>query len=229
MIIAAMERLNRIHETFHFFIRFIGGYMSNFVLEMIGQFGYLGMFFSMILEAIIIIIPSELILATGGILASQKIFSFWGAFLIGLMGSVFCAIIIYLMGRIGGRPFVEKYGKYFFMKKEDIEKADQWFRKYGMLAAFIGRNFPIVRTFISLPIGMTKLNFLKFLIYTTLGSIPWTFAFVYVGYSLGNNWILLSGYTNRLKIPIMILLVLLLIRWIFQKVKGKIHSKSALF
>lgn len=203
--------------------------MSTFVLEMIAQFGYLGMFFSMILEAIIIIIPSELILATGGILASQKIFSFWGAFLIGLIGSVFCAVIIYLMGRIGGRPFVEKYGKYFFMKKEDIEKADEWFRKYGMLAAFIGRNFPIVRTFISLPIGMTKLNFVKFLIYTTLGSIPWTFAFVYVGYSLGNNWILLSGYTDHLKIPIMILIALLLIKWIFQKIKVKTRSKSSLF
>ena len=72
--------------------------MSTFVLEMIAQFGYLGMFFSMILEAIIIIIPSELILAPGGILASQKIFSFWGAFLIGLIVSVFCAVIIYLMG-----------------------------------------------------------------------------------------------------------------------------------
>ena len=91
--------------------------MTSFVLEMIGQFGYLGMFFSMILEAVIIIIPSELILATGGILASQKIFSFWGAFLIGLLGSVFCAVIIYAMGYFGGRPFVEKFGKYFFMKK----------------------------------------------------------------------------------------------------------------
>lgn len=193
--------------------------MTNFVLEMIGQFGYLGMFFSMILEAVVIIIPSELILATGGILASQKIFSFWGAFFIGLFGSVFCAIIIYLMGRLGGRPFVEKYGKYFFMKKEDIDKADDWFQKYGMLAAFIGRNFPIVRTFISLPIGMTKLSFIKFLIYTTLGSIPWTFAFVYVGYSLGNNWVLLSNYTSRLKVPILILFGLLFLRWIYRKIK----------
>lgn len=193
--------------------------MTNFVLEMIGQFGYLGMFFSMILEAIIIIIPSELILATGGILASQKIFSFWGAFFIGLFGSVFCAVIIYLMGRLGGRPFVEKYGKYFFMKKEDIDKADDWFQKYGMFAAFIGRNFPIIRTFISLPIGMTKLSFTKFFIYTTLGSIPWTFAFVYVGYSLGNKWVLLSNYISRLKVPILILIVLLLLRWIYNKIK----------
>ena len=191
---------------------------------MIGQFGYLGMFFSMILEAIIIIIPSELILATGGMLASQGIFSFWGAFFIGLFGSVFCAVIIYLMGRIGGRPFVEKYGKYFFMKKEDIEKADEWFGKYGMLAAFIGRNFPIIRTFISLPIGMTRLSFTKFFIYTTLGSIPWTFAFVYVGYALGNNWILLSNYTSKLKVPIMILIGVLIVRYFYQKVKLKFFS-----
>lgn len=189
------------------------------MLDMISQFGYLGMFFSMVLEAIIIIIPSELILATGGILASQGVFSFWGAFFIGLFGSVFCAIVIYLMGYFGGRPFVEKYGKYFFMKKEDIDKADEWFNKYGMLAAFIGRNFPIIRTFISLPIGMTRLSFIKFTLYTTLGSIPWTFAFVYVGYSLGNNWVLLSNYTSRLKVPIFILLGLLLIRWLYHKIK----------
>ena len=156
------------HSYLFFFIFFIGDRMSNFVLEMIGELGYLGMFLSMVLEAVIIIIPSELILATGGILASQKIFSFWGAFFIGLFGSVFCAVIIYWMGRLGGRPFVEKYGKYFFMKKEDIDKADLWFSRYGMLAAFIGRNFPIIRTFISLPIGMTKLSFIKFFIYTTL-------------------------------------------------------------
>lgn len=201
------------------FILYIGDIMANFVVNMIGNFGYLGMFLSMILEAIIIIIPSELILATGGILASQKLFSFWGAFLVGLFGSVFCAAIIYAMGYFGGRPFVEKYGKYFFMKKEDIDKADDWFNKYGMLAAFIGRNFPIIRTFISLPIGMTRLSFIKFMIYTTLGSIPWTFAFVYVGYSLGNNWVLLSHYTSKLKIPIIILLIILLVSWLIKKIK----------
>ena len=129
------------------------------------------------------------------------------------------------MGRLGGRPFVEKYGKYFFMKQEDIDKADSWFRKYGMLAAFIGRNFPIIRTFISLPIGMTKLSFTKFLIYTTLGSIPWTFAFVYVGYALGNNWVLLSNYTSKLKVPIIILIVVLVIKYIYNKIKVKIIKK----
>lgn len=199
--------------------------MDQYVLDLIAQFGYFGMFLGMVLEAIIIIIPSELILATGGILAANKVFSFMGAFLIGLFGSVFCAAFLYAMGYFGGRPFLEKYGKYFFMKKEDIDKADRWFSKYGLFAAFIGRNFPIVRTFISIPIGLTRLSFWNFIFYTTLGSIPWTFAFVYVGYALGNNWILLQNYTSKLKVPIRILLFLLLCSWIYCKVKKWLSSK----
>lgn len=193
--------------------------MSNFVLDLIGNFGYFGMFIGMVLEAVIIAIPSELILATGGILASKGIFTFFGAFLIGLLGSVFCAIVIYLMGYFGGRPFIKKYGKYFFMKEEDILKSDSWFNKYGMLSALIGRNFPIVRTLISLPIGITKQPFIKFLVYTTIGSIPWTLAFVYVGYSLGENWIILSTYVGYLKNPIRVLLIILLLIFIYKKIK----------
>ena len=151
--------------------------MADFVIDLISNYGYFGMFLGMVLEAVIIIIPSEAILATGGILASKKIFSFFGAFLIGLLGSVFCAIVIYFMGYFGGKAFVKKYGKYFFMKEEELEKSDSWFNKYGLLAALIGRNFPIVRTLISLPIGIMRLSFFKFLIYTTIGSIPWTLAF----------------------------------------------------
>ena len=192
--------------------------MGDFVIHLIGSYGYFGMFLGMVLEAVIIAIPSELILATGGILASKGIFTFLGAFLTGLIGSVFCAIVIYFMGYYGGRPFIKKYGKYFFMKEEDIEKSDSWFNKYGMISALIGRNFPIVRTLISLPIGITHQSFLKFIIYTTIGSIPWTFAFVYVGYQLGENWIVLSTYISYLKTPIRILIILLLLRWIIKKI-----------
>ena len=199
--------------------------MSSLLLNAISEYGYFGMFLAMILEAVIIVIPSELILATGGILASQRIFSFWGALLTGVIGSVFCAVIIYLMGYFGGRPFIDKYGKYFFMKQEDIEKAEAWFQKYGMLASFIGRNFPIVRTFISLPIVMMRLDFWPFVLYTTLGSIPWTFAFVYVGYSLGNNWVILQEYTSRLKVPIYILLFLLIVHYVYRKIKGMRKEK----
>lgn len=195
--------------------------MSNFVIDLINNFGYLGMFLGMVLEAVIIVIPSELILATGGILSSMGIFNFYLAFLIGLVGSVFCAVIIYFIGYFGGRSFILKYGKYFFMKKEDIDYSDGWFHKYGLMASLIGRNFPIVRTLISLPIGIMRLNFFKFLIYTIIGSIPWTFVFVYVGYALGDNWVLLSNYVSRLKIPIKILIGVLIISYVYKKIKEK--------
>ncbi len=193
--------------------------IGNFVITLISNYGYFGMFLGMVLEAIIIIIPSEAILATAGILASKNIFSLSGAFLIGLLGSVFCAIIIYYMGYFGGKTFIKKYGKYFFMKEEDLEKTDTWYQKYGLLAALIGRNFPIIRTLISLPIGFMKLSFTKFLIYTIIGSIPWTFIFVYVGYSLGNNWIIINEYVGKLKVPIKILITILIISYIYKKIK----------
>lgn len=201
--------------------------MADFVIDLISNYGYFGMFLGMVLEAVIIIIPSEAILATGGILASKKIFSFFGAFLIGLLGSIFCAIVIYFMGYFGGKAFVKKYGKYFFMKEEELEKSDSWFNKYGLLAALIGRNFPIVRTLISLPIGIMRLSFFKFLIYTTIGSIPWTLAFVYFGYSLGNKWILINNYISKLKLPIRILIAIFIINFIYKKIlKKKIVHKQ---
>ena len=200
--------------------------MADYFINLVSRLGYIGMFICMILEAIIIIIPSEVILATGGILASSGSFSFLGAFITGLLGSVFCAIIIYAMGYFGGRSFIEKYGKYFFMKKEDIEKSDEWFEKYGMKAAFFGRCLPIIRTFISLPIGIAKLDFKKFVIYTTLGSIPWTLIFVAAGYYLGDNWVVVSNYISKLKVPILVFLFILVLWHIFKKhIKNIIKNK----
>ena len=200
--------------------------MDNFVIDLISNYGYLGMFLGMVLEAVIIIIPSELILATGGILAGRGIFSFFGAFITGLLGSTFCAIVIYYMGYFGGKPFIKKYGKYFFMKEEDIEKSDSWYQKYGLIAALICRNFPIVRTLISLPIGIMRLPFIKFFLYTILGSIPWTLVFVYVGYALGNNWIIINQYVGKLKTPIKFLLLLLIISYFYKKISKKIKKSN---
>ena len=194
--------------------------MGDFVFSLIQNFGYFGMFLGMVLEAVIIVIPSEAILATGGILASRGVFSFFGAFFIGLVGSVFCAIVIYFMGYFGGRPFIRKFGKYFFMKEEDIERSDSWFLRYGMFGALIGRNFPIIRTLISLPIGIMRMSFFKFLIFTIIGSIPWTFLFVYLGYALGNSWIYVSAKISWLKFPIKILLTFIVIFYFYKKIKN---------
>jgi membrane protein DedA with SNARE-associated domain len=194
--------------------------MANFTIQLIKNYGYFGMFLGMVLEAVIIIIPSEAILATSGILVSQNIFNFPLTFLTGLLGSVFCAIVIYFMGYYGGREFVKKYGKYFFMKEEDLEKSDSWFNKYGLFSALIGRNIPIVRTLISLPIGIMHLSFSKFLIYTTLGSIPWTFLFIYLGYTLGDNWIIIKAYIDTLKKPIKLLILIFILYFLYKKHKN---------
>ena len=195
--------------------------MSNFVIDLISNYGYFGMFIGMVLESVIIVIPSELILATSGILASEGIFSFQLAFITGILGSAFCAIVIYLMGYFGGIPFIKKYGKYFFMSEEDLLKTDNWFNKYGLISALIGRNIPIIRTLISLPIGIMRLSFVKFVIYTLIGSIPWTFIFVYVGYTLGNNWTIITNYTDKLKYPIRVLLFILIVSYFVKKIISK--------
>lgn len=193
--------------------------MTNYIFILIKNFGYFGMFLGMVLEAVIIIIPSEFILATGGILAANGIFNFWITFIVGLLGSVFCAVVIYFIGYFGGNPFIKKYGKYFFMKENDISKSNDWYSKYGLIAALIGRNIPIIRTLISLPIGISRLSFSRFLIYTTIGSIPWTFVFVYLGYTLGNKWTIIKDITDRLKVPIIILLIVYLLSKIYYKIK----------
>ena len=198
--------------------------MGDFLFSLIDSFGYLGMFLAMVLEAVIIVIPSEAILATGGILASRGIFSFWGAFFIGLVGSVFCAIVIYFMGYFGGHTFIHKFGKYFFMKEEDIVKSDSWFNRYGMFGALIGRNFPIIRTLISLPIGIMRMPFFKFLIYTIIGSIPWTFLFVYLRYTMGNGRIIINSKISFLKVPIKIFLGLIIIWYLIKIVKKWLSS-----
>ena len=200
--------------------------MSDFIFSLFQNFGYLGMFLGMVLEAVIIVIPSEAILATGGILASQGVFSFFGAFITGLLGSVFCAIVIYFMGYFGGRPFIRKFGKYFFMKEEDLEKSDSWFFKYGMFGALLGRNFPIIRTLISLPIGIMRMSFFKFLLFTIIGSIPWTFLFVWLGYTLGNGWIYVNAKITWLKIPIRILLIILVVLYLYKKIKAFLIEKK---
>ena len=184
------------------------------------------MFLGMVLEAVIIVIPSEAILATGGILASQGVFSFFGAFITGLLGSVFCAIVIYFMGYFGGRPFIRKFGKYFFMKEEDLEKSDSWFFKYGMFGALLGRNFPIIRTLISLPIGIMRMSFFLFFLFTIIGSIFWTFLFVWLGYTLGNGWIYVNAKITWLKIPIRILLIILVVLYLYKKIKAFLIEKK---
>lgn len=192
---------------------------GSYFIDLMGSYGYLGMILGMMLEGIIIIIPSEVILAGAGILVSQGIFTMQGAIIAGVIGSVLCASLLYGIGYFGGRPFVEKYGKYFFINATDLAKADRWFLKHGMLAALFGRCFPIIRTFISIPIGISRMDYKKFILYTTIGSIPWTATFVFIGYKFGENYEKLIKYVDYIKYPIIIILLMLASYYVYKHLK----------
>ena len=160
-----------------------------FITSTFASFGYLAPFFLMALESCNIPIPSEVILPLSGFLVGQGLFGFWQAVLAGTLGGTLGSAVSYWIGALGGRPLMLKYGKYVLISASDAAKADRFFAKYGEATAFFSRLLPVVRTFISLPAGITRMNFPKFLAYTFAGSLLWSIVLVYVGELLGRNWI----------------------------------------
>lgn len=189
-------------------IESILGALSHFVIKTIEAFGYFGIFFCMVVESANIPLPSEIIMPFSGYLASQGTFTLWGVALAGALGNMVGSMLSYGLGAYGGRPFLEKYGKYLLISAKDLSWADHWFDKYGDKATFIARMLPVVRTFISLPAGIARMNFFKFTLYSFLGSLPWCFGLAYVGLKFGENWEALRGYFHYLDILIILALLL---------------------
>jgi len=178
-----------------------------FIINGISSLGYAGVVLMMAVESACIPLPSEIIMPFSGFGVAQGRFTLGGVTLAGSFGCLVGSIVAYLVGIYGGRVFIEKYGKYILISKHDLEIADNFFNKYGSSAIFFSRLMPVVRTFISLPAGVARMNFCKFVIYTFLGSIPWCFALAYAGKKLGDNWHILGPYFHKFDIVIGILLV----------------------
>ncbi|MDO8513764.1 MAG: DedA family protein [bacterium] len=162
--------------------------LGNFIIHVIRATGYGGVVGLMAIESANIPLPSEVIMPFSGFLVSRGVMNLW---LVGVAGAVGCVIgssVSYWLGAWGGRPLVEKYGRFIFVSNRDLERADKWFSRYGEWAIFISRLLPVVRTFISLPAGISKMHFKRFIVYTFLGSLPWTLGLAYVGVVLGDNW-----------------------------------------
>lgn len=119
---------------------------------------------------------------------------FWQSIIAATFGNLLGSIILYHIGIFGGRPIVVKYGKYLFVSERELYKAEEWFRTRGDITILIGRMMPAVRTVISLPAGMFKMNIVKFVVFTVLGSMPWNIALTYLGYFLGMNWTIILSY-----------------------------------
>lgn len=184
-----------------------------FVTHSIDSWGYWAIFMGMALESANIPIPSELIFGFAGYLVYLGRLNFEPAVVYGVAGGLLGSIISYALGYYGGRPFVLKYGKYFFATPAKIALAQRWFDRYGLAAVFFARLLPVVRTFISLPAGFAKVKFGKFAAYTVLGSLPWTIALIYLGVALGENWYLLTTYGHQVSLGVLLLLVIAFIIW----------------
>ncbi len=153
-------------------------------LEWITHLGHWGIMLGLMIE----IIPSEIVLAFGGYLVSTGDVTFWMAVLFGVIGGTIAQIFVYWIGRYGGRPFLDKYGKYLLISKHHIDLSEQWFNRYGTGVIFTARFIPVVRHAISIPAGIVRMPLLKFTVLTTLAVIPWSIFFVYMGKTLGENW-----------------------------------------
>jgi membrane protein DedA with SNARE-associated domain len=149
----------------------------------------------MVLESACIPIPSEVTMLFGGALASAAFAVFGGpqlnflfVGLVGTLGNLVGSWLAYWVGSVGGRPMVDRFGRYLLIRPHEVDRAHEWFDHRGEVAVFISRLLPVVRTFISLPAGIARMNRGKFTLYTVLGCLPWTFALAGIGYALGQHW-----------------------------------------
>lgn len=165
-------------------INWLGGIAQ----QLIDTFGYAGIFFGMLIETVNVPLPSEAIMTFAGALVANGKFDFWIVVLVGSLGNVVGSSINYYLGARGGRPFLEKYGKYALLYPGDLERGDRWFQRYGLWAVFLTRMLPIIRTFISFPAGVARVPFIPFAVLTFVGSFLWCILLTYLGVLLGENY-----------------------------------------
>jgi membrane protein DedA with SNARE-associated domain len=179
-------------------IGFIDEIALPFLQSLYGAVGYIGVMLAMAIESAMIPLPSELILPLGGFMVSDgsqiepltgQPWNFWIVVVVATIGNTLGSLIAYAIGAWGGRPFLERYGKYMLIREHELEAADQFFARYGSATVFIGRLLPIVRTFISFPAGVARMPIGKFILYSTLGALLWSMLLVWAGLQLGANWV----------------------------------------
>lgn len=170
--------------------------LIEFIISTISSSGYIGIFLLMIAESALIPIPSEVIMPFSGYLVSSGKFNVVFVIISGSIGNLIGSLVAYYIGLRLGREFILKYGKYVLLRKSHLEITESYFKKYGDRSTFISRMLPAVRTYISLPAGVAKMNLRKFIIYTLIGSIIWNSALTYIGIQLGQEWKNILHYSD---------------------------------
>ena len=196
--------------------------LSVFIIATISALGYFGIVLLMAIESACIPLPSEIIMPFAGYLVSTGQMNIWLVGVAGAVGCVLGSMVAYWAGMYGGRPLIEKYGRFVLLSRHDLDIADRWFAKYGEAIVFTARLLPAIRTFIAFPAGVARMNIPRFIFYTFAGSLPWCLGLAYVGQLLGDKWNkdeTLKTWFHRFDFAIGIVVVLLAAWWIWRHIK----------
>lgn len=205
-------------------LAFIDQIVIPFLNHLYGAVGYVGVAVAMGIESAMIPLPSELVLPYAGFLISDPTqlepitrarWDFWIVVIVATLGNTAGSLIGYAIGAWGGRPFLERWGRYLLIRPHELEIADRFFQKYGPATAFFSRLLPIVRTFISFPAGVARMPLAKFIVYSTLGAIPWSIVLVWAGIQLGGNWVEIRHALQPFDLAIAVVAVLLIALFIW--------------
>jgi membrane protein DedA with SNARE-associated domain len=196
-------------------------WIEHVITDYLGTHGYLAVFVLMVLESACIPIPSEITMVFGGFLASRGELSFFWVVMVGTIANVVGSWIAYWIGLRGGRPLLERWGRFVFLRKHELDRAEEWFERKGEMTVFVSRLLPVIRTFISLPAGVARMPFGKFTLYTFLGCLPWTLALTWGGYVLGSNWDTVLKYGTPISWAIAIAVAGLITWWLIRRFRTK--------
>jgi len=196
--------------------------VSALIVATISTLGYGGIVLLMAIESACIPLPSEVIMPFSGYLVYTGQFNLWIVTVAGAFGCVLGSLAAYWVGMRGGRPLIEKYGRYILISHHDLDLADRWFARYGEAIVFVSRLLPAVRTFIAFPAGVARMNLKKFVIYTFAGSLPWCFGLAYVGQKLGEQWDqnpLFKSWFHRFDFVIGIAIAIAVVWWVWRHLR----------
>ena len=193
--------------------------LAAFIIGVISSLGYGGIVLLMAIESACIPLPSEVTMPFAGYLVFRGELTLWGVALAGAVGCVLGSLVAYAVGAWGGRPLVQRYGRYVLISHRDLDLADRWFARHGDIIILIGRLLPVVRTFIAFPAGVARMPLGKFIVYSFIGSLIWCWALAWVGERLGEHWDSLGLYFHRFDALIVAVILAGAVWWIWRHLR----------
>lgn len=208
-------------------LAFIDTMVIPFLQSLYGAIGYLGVLIAMAIESAMIPLPSELVLPFAGFMVSDPTqieplthsgWNFWIVVVVATIGNTLGSLVAYAIGAWGGRPFLERFGRYLLIRPHEIEIADHFFQRWGSVTVFVGRLLPVVRTFISFPAGVARMPLGKFILFSTLGAFPWSVLLVWAGTLLGSNWSSLRHMLQPFDTALIVLVVAAVVLFVWWRI-----------